>query len=289
MALGRGGDELGLVAHQLGTVAGVEGLGLGERHARGGTVGGALEGVEQGADELPRGEPAGLDALDGGGGEVGREERVGQLARDDRLRDDATLDRRRGGRLLVGVLLDDRGGAGGHQHVALEGVGLVGHDGLVAEQLEQRGLTGGRLGEDRRDAVEALELLGTLRLGARGVGLDAVALLTHEQADGLEAGAGRHRDAAALDTRLDLAHGAGEDRQEPVVVEVTGASLLARRRACAGPTLASCGQELPPRAARPRDRGGTAEPAPGRAGTAGGRVLRGRAGPGDRPRRPAAT
>ena len=53
--------------------------------------------------------------------------------------------------------------------------------GVLGKQGEQRGLTGGRLGQDRADAVEALQLLGTLGLGDLGVGLDAGPLLAAKQ------------------------------------------------------------------------------------------------------------
>ena len=52
---------------------------------------GALEGGEQRVQQLPAGQPARADGACRGGGEVGGEEGVGQLAGDHRLRDDAPV------------------------------------------------------------------------------------------------------------------------------------------------------------------------------------------------------
>lgn len=54
------------------------------------------------------------------------------------------------------------------------------------EQLDERGVAGRGLGEDRRDAVEALEQLGARGGGRHLVGFDAGALLAHEEGDHLE-------------------------------------------------------------------------------------------------------
>ena len=114
-------------------------------------------------------------------------------------------------------LLRGRLDAGGPQHVALERPGRVGDDGVLGEQREQRGVAGGGLREDRRDAVEALELLGPVAVAAGLVGLDPGALLAHQQRDGLELRAHGGVTRSALDGRLDLAHGAGEHRDDAVV------------------------------------------------------------------------
>ena len=73
-----------------------------------------------------------------------------------------------------------------------------------------------------------------------GVGLDPGALLADEQRDDLELGAHRGHHAAALDGGLDLAHGAGEHRDDALVVEVAHPTLGARGGAAgAGLALAS--------------------------------------------------
>src|SRR6185437_16642548 len=77
------------------------------------------------------------------------------------------------------------------------------------------------------------------------VGLDAGTLLAHQQGDDLERGATRRPEGAALRTRLDLAHGAREHREDALVVEVAGTPLVAWCGAGgAGLALASSSQEL---------------------------------------------
>src|SRR4029079_14323642 len=92
--------------------------------------------------------------------EVRGEERVGQLPRDDRLRYDALWRSGGGlcGRRLLGLRLDARPG----QHLALERPRLVGDDGLLVEEREEPGIADRGLREDRRDAVQTLELLGPM-------------------------------------------------------------------------------------------------------------------------------
>ena len=159
---GRGrGDQLRLVRHQLQAARRVQGGRRGQGHARRGSAAGALERAEQRAEQLPAGQAARTGRALPGGREVGGEERVGQLPRDDRLRHDPALGGGGGGRGLrrrdlVGGRLD----AGGPQHVPRERPGRVGDDGVLGEQREQRGVADGGLREDRRDPVEALELLG---------------------------------------------------------------------------------------------------------------------------------
>ena len=53
------------------------------------------------------------------------------------------------------------------QHVPLERPGRVGDDGVLGEEREERGVTHGGLREDRRDPVQALELLGPVGRGSR--------------------------------------------------------------------------------------------------------------------------
>ena len=158
-------------------------------------VRGVLERREQRADEVPAGEPARPHGA-GGAREVGDEEGVGQAAGHDRRRHHRAL--RGGGErrddgvgrgLRLGLGLD----AGGGQHLALEVGSGLGDPGVLGQQHQQRGVAGGGLGQDGGDAVEALELLGALRLGAGGVGLDPGPLLADQQPDDLELGAHRGR------------------------------------------------------------------------------------------------
>ena len=168
-----------------------------------------------------------LDVAGRGVGEVGGEEGVGQLARDHGLGDDAALggavaERTTPPGLLLGLELD----ATGVEELALQRLRGVGDDGVLAEQLEQRRVAGGRLRQDRRDPVEALELAVTLALGALGVGLDPRTLVAHEQGHDLEQGAVGDPHGAALDPGLDLAHLAGEDRDDALVVARAGTLLV---------------------------------------------------------------
>ena len=123
--------------------------------------------------------------------------------------------------------------------------GRVADDGVLGEQGEQRGVAGGGLGQDRRDTVEALELPVALGRRDGGVGLDPGALLAHQQGDDLELGPSRRLDPAALGVGLDLAHGAGQHGDDPLVVEGTTAPLGARGGpGGAGLALASLSQEV---------------------------------------------
>ena len=110
----------------------------------------------------------------------------------------------------------------------------TGRRGLVdLEQLDQRRVARGGLREDRRDAVEALEQLGARGVGERRVGLHPGALLAHEEGDHLELDAVGGAELAALGLRLDLAHLAGEDRDDGrlvVAARRTEASSALRRR-----------------------------------------------------------
>ena len=113
------------------------------------------------------------------------------------------------------------------QHLAAQRLGGVGDDGVLAEELEEGGVADGALGEDGRDAVEALELGGLLGLGGVLVVADLGPLLTHEQGDDLELRADRGGgDRAPLHGGLDLAHRAGEHGDD------------ARRRRWRGPVVA---------------------------------------------------
>ncbi len=224
-----GGDELRLVAHQLETTGSLQRGGLGQLHAGGRAGGGGLEGAEERAEQLPADQPVGAGLGRLRGGEVGDEEGVGQLAGDDRLRDGATFGRRmgRGGLVLLRLLGLLGLEAAGQDHLPLQRLGGVGDDGVLGEQREERRVAGRGLGEDGRDAVEPLELLGALRLGRLGVGLDPGALVAHEQGDDLELGADTGHRGATLDGVLDLAHSACEHRDDALVVERTTPALSA--------------------------------------------------------------
>ena len=186
------------------------------------------------------------------GGEVGDEERVGELARDDRLRHDRPFDhraprpRRRPRSAASGTSMP-----AGLEHLGLELQRGVGDVRRPRRAGEQRGVAGGGLGEDRADAVEPLELLGALALGDLGVGLDPDPLLAGEQGDDLELRARRGSYGAALGPLLDLAHRAGEHGDDALVVEVADAALAAvgtapavGRAGGAGLTLSSSSQRL---------------------------------------------
>ena len=237
---GGGRDDLRLVRHQRQPRLDPGDVGLGERHAGGGAVGGVLEGPQQRLEELPAVEPARpvLAAL--GRGEVRRHERVGQLPGDDRLRHHLTLHRGRGRVGVVGLL--DRLGlleAGGLLHLAAQRPGVAGDLGALVEQGEQGRVPGGGLGQDGGHAVEPLELLGALRLGGLLVGLHAGALVADEQGDDLERDVGRLAHATALDVALDLAHGLRQDGQDALVVLGSGAPLARRGTGATGLALAS--------------------------------------------------
>ena len=244
MAGRRGGDHPGLVRHQLQATRRPQGGRLGQVHARGGSA--VLERPEQRAEQLPAVQAArGGPALTGGG-EVGRQEGVGELPGDDRLRHHPALGRR-GGRHRLGRrgLLGGRLDSGGPQHLRLEGRGRAGHDGVLGEQRQERGVAGGGLGQDRRQPVEALQLLGTAGGAEALVGLDAGPLLAHQQGDDLERRAPCGPDAAAFGRGLDLAHGAGEHRDDALLIEGAGAPLgTGRGPGGTGLALASSSQEL---------------------------------------------
>ena len=231
-----------LVRHELQPTGRLPG---GERlrqvHAR--DFAAVLEGPQQRLDELPAREAAGFGGELGGGGVVGCEEGVGQLAGHHRLgHHPALLDRRWLGRLrLLGGLLRHLD-TGCPEELATQRPRVVGDDGVVGEQPEQGGVAGGRGGEDGGDAVEALQLLGAPGRGHRVVRLDAGALLAHQQGHHLEPGPGRGLRAASLDRGLDLADDLGHHADEAVVVGVAGSPLSAR--ACAVRALGSLSQGL---------------------------------------------
>lgn len=156
--------------------------------------------------------------------EVRRQERVGELTTHDRLRHDGPLGGfdRGGGLGRDDQVLRLQFETGVDHHVALHGAGRLGDLRLFGEELDDAGVPRRGLREDRRDTVQALQLLCTLRVRERGVRLDAGTLLAHEQGDRLELRAVRRLEGAALCCGFDLTNGAGEDGDEAVVVERPG-------------------------------------------------------------------
>jgi hypothetical protein len=99
--------------------------------------------------------------------------------------------------------------------------------------------------QDDGDPVQALELLGPLGAAHRLVRPDAGTFLAHQHGDDLELGAHGRQHATALGSRLDLAHGAGEHRDDADVVAIADASLAPRRgTASARLALATWGHRL---------------------------------------------
>jgi hypothetical protein len=151
-------------------------------------------------------------------------------ARLDRRRDDLALRERRGHdpRRGGGDVGDDEliGGelrAGLDQPVAAHAPRDRARSLVDLEQLDQRRVARSRLREDRGDTVEALEQLGARGIGQRGVGLHPGALFAHQEGDHLELDPVGGAELAALSLRLDLAHLAGEDRDD-------GRLVIAARR-----------------------------------------------------------
>ena len=186
--------------------------------------------LSSGREQLPAGQPMSASLALRGCAEVGRQERVGQLARGDRLRHHPALAPGVDHGLGDDDLLRDRLEAGGLEHLPLEPPGRVGDLGVLGEQGEQRCVPSRGLGEDRRHPVQPLELLVAVRLAARLVGLDAGALLAHQQGDDLELRAHRRHHRPALDCCLDLAYGAREHRDDALVVEVADPTPVSGRR-----------------------------------------------------------
>ena len=174
-----------------------------------------------------------------------------QPASGDRLRHDPGFGgggrelRRRG---LVGARLDARG----PQHVPLEQPGLVGDDGVLGEERQQRRIPDGGHREGLRDVVETLELLGPQLVAAGLRGLDPGALIAQQQGDDLELRARRGRDPAAAQGGLDLLDRTGDHRHD-VVGDAAASSVPWGATASPRLGLASSSQELPPpeTAARP--------------------------------------
>ena len=204
-----------------------------ERHARRGARAGVLEGTEQGAEELPAVQAAGTALLGKGVGEVGSQERIGELTGDDCLRHDATADGS-----LDGLCLDDLLDGGFSSPASI----ISRRSAFAASETDASHQTGttamaclracGR--KDCRDAVEALELGITRRLGELLVGLDRGPLLTNEQSDHLELRPSGRLDLAALNRRLDIADRHRELRDDVLIGAGTGSPARAGARRALG-------------------------------------------------------
>jgi len=224
---GRGrGDQLPLMGHQLQVRRGEPCRRRRERHARGGSPAGVLEGIEQRAEQFPAVQAARPGGALRNGGQVGGEEGVGQLPGDHRLRHDLRL--RTGGTghgLHRRDLFGRRLNAEVPHYLQLERPGRVGDAGVLGEQRQQPSVPDRGRGEDGRDAVQALELLGPMTVGSARRP-DAGALVPQQHGDGLELRAHGRRHAAAPGSRLKLTGGSGEYRDN--VPAVADAPLLSR-------------------------------------------------------------
>ncbi len=143
------------------------GRGLGQRHAGRGAAGGVLEGPEQRPEQLPGGQPA-------------RRGRAGWARWRSRGRGTGwpagarrPTAARPGARWRSAAATSRRGDSSRARSMPaarsisrLRAAAGLGDLGVLGEQLQQRGVAGGGLGQDRGDAVEALELLAAVRLGA---------------------------------------------------------------------------------------------------------------------------
>ncbi len=246
MARGCCRDHLRLVRHQRQGTRDAHERGLGQRHAGRDAAAAVLEGAEQRAEQLPAGQPLGPDLGLGCGLEVGSEEGVGELAGDDRLRHDPALGGF--GRVCLdrGDLLRGNLDPGLLEQFAAQRSGRFGHLGVLSKEREQGGVARCGPGQDRRDAVEALELLGCTGGGAGLVLPDPRPLLAHEQGDDLELRAHRGLGRSPPDGGLHLADDPGEHRDDALVVVRAGA-LGAGGMASRGLTLALTSQEHLPR------------------------------------------
>ena len=213
-------DEARLVPHELAVAGGAQRARLGEVHRGRSPAGTVLEGAEQRFDELPAAESVSRLRARRDGAEVGGEEGVGHLHLAHRCGHDLLLDLlvdglglRRDDE-LVGAQLD----AGGQEQVAAQRLRGGGHGSVIREHGDEARVARGGLGEDARETVEALLLVRALRLGERGVGLDASALLAQQQGGDLEPGAVRGLERSLLHGGLDLAGGAGEHGDDAHVI-----------------------------------------------------------------------
>ena len=180
--------------------------GLGQRHAGGGTVAAYLEGAEQRAEQLPVGEPARPGR--GSGPAAWKSGVRNGLASWREMTDCGTTRRSTTRGTSVASSSSSSSTSTPARSSIDRRISAAWSEtlGVLGEQREERRLAGGGLGQDRRDAVEPLELAVALGLGQGGVGPDPGPLLARQQGDGLEPRA--HRAAwPRSDGGLDLAHG----------------------------------------------------------------------------------
>ncbi len=244
MTLRHRGQEPRLVRHQVEVLGQQEGTRVGQLHARRRARRGLLERVQQRTDQLPAGQPAQHPRC--GLAEVGDQERVGQLCREHGLRQHLALGTYAGrGRCArrLGLRLGLEAGRG--LHLTLQPTGAVGDLGVLGQEVEQRRLLGGRLGQDRGDAVEALEHGVALLVGQRVVGTNPRALGAGEQSDRLVARALPRGQLPARDRAFDLAHRLREHRDDALLVPPPGLGPGAGslgRPAVTGTPASLCGQ-----------------------------------------------
>ena len=241
VTLGDRGQHLRLVGHQLEVGRQHQLPLLGQLHAGRGARDRVLEGVEDGADQVPADQPADRLGLRGRA-VVGDQERVGELGRHDRLRDHPPL-----GPVAGRVLLRRKDGflgdlePGGLGHLALPAAGALGDLGVLLEEVEERRVAGRDLGEDLPDAVEAAHQVVALALAHLGVGLHPRALLAREQRDRLVARVVTRRHLPTRHRVLHLAHGLGQHGHQALLVPFPGRGLSGTS-ASAGPVLTPAGQ-----------------------------------------------
>ena len=240
-------EEPRLVTHQLEFARGLQRTGLWQVHAGRTASGTVLEGAEQRFDELPVGEL--VDARRPGLNrtEVGCEERVGHLQLANRLGNDLPL----GGEVFgCGLGRDDQFVRAqlhtcGEEKIAAKSLRGGGHRSIIRQQGDQAGVARRRLGEDAREAVEALLLVGALSLVQARIRLDASTLLAQQQGGHLEPGTIGRFERTLLHGRLDLARGTGEHGNDALVIGPAGApSLLGRRGTIAAVTAVAASRSL---------------------------------------------
>jgi hypothetical protein len=223
-------NEASLVPHQFHFSRGAQRGRLGQFHARGVSTGTVLEGAEQRLDELPVGEAVDPCRTLRDVAEVGREERVRHLKLANRLRDNLPV----GGRVhrfrlggddqFVGAELNTRC----KQEVATQGLRCSGDGSVIGKEGNQAGVASCRFGEDTGQSVKAFLLVGPFVLAEFGINLDASTLFAEEKRRYLEPSPVRGLEWSLLHGGLDLARGAGEDRDHTGIVGATRTTTLRR-------------------------------------------------------------
>ena len=183
-----GGDQLRLVRHQLQATRRVPGGRRGKGHARRGSAAGALERAEERAEQLPTGQ-----AASDGPCSAGRTRSRGRgrgwpavARRPTAARPDARWWRT----AAAGSVGATSSGAGSIPAALsmsrLSDLAASETTASSARSASSAGVADGGLREDRRDPVEALELLGPVGVAAGLVRPDPGVLLAHQQCDDLE-------------------------------------------------------------------------------------------------------